>query len=218
MYPSLNTNAAAPLSYSSPVTRFDVETPDLDLVHGLIADSRSAWREFSRRYGALMYRSISRVLNRFSYLTEDDCQEVYSTLCLQLIAADKKKLRSYDDGRGIKLSTWLGLLANHAAYDHLRRRRREPHTEELGVVETTLSTERLSPFERCAVKQEATQVATLLADLSEKDREFMVLYYGEGLNAEQVAVEMGISVKTVYSKKHKIRTRLANILAQHEAA
>ena len=164
-----------------------------------------------------MYRSISRVLNRFSYVSEDDCQEVYSTLCLQLVAADKKKLRSYDDARGAKLGTWLGMLANHAAYDHLRRRRREPNTEELGSAET-LSTERPSPFERCALNQEASRVSRLLADLSDKDREFMVLYYGEGLEAEQVAVEMGISVKTVYSKKHKIRARLAQILAQHEAA
>jgi len=216
MYPSL-AHAAAPVAFSSTLRRFDGETPDIELVRGLIADSASAWREFSRRYGALMYRSISRVLNRFSYLTEDDCQEVYSTLCLQLIAADKKKLRSFDDTRGVKLSTWLGLLANHCAYDHLRRRRREPNTEDLGSVET-LSTERPSPFDRCALRQEATRVAGLLTDLSDKDREFMVLYYGEGLEAEQVAAEMGISVKTVYSKKHKIRARLANILAQHEAA
>ena len=45
----------------------------------------------------------------------------------------------------------------------------------------------------------------------------MVLYYAEGLEAEQVAEEMGISVKTVYSKKHKIRTRLAELLARSAA-
>jgi RNA polymerase sigma-70 factor (ECF subfamily) len=217
MYPSLDTTATAAVSFQSAAIRFDRETTDAVLVQGLIADSSAAWREFSRRYGALMYRSISRVLNRFSYVSEDDCQEVYSTLCLQLVAADKKKLSSYDDARGAKLGTWLGMLANHAAYDHLRRRRREPNTEDLGSAET-LSTERPSPFERCALNQEASRVSRLLADLSEKDREFMVLYYGEGLEAEQVALEMGISVKTVYSKKHKIRARLAHILAQHEAA
>ncbi len=217
MYTSLDPPTPAAVAYQSVATRFDRETPDAQLVEGLVADSPAAWREFSRRYGALMYRSISRVLNRFSYVSEDDCQEVYSTLCLQLVAADKKKLRSYDDARGAKLGTWLGMLANHAAYDHLRRRRREPNTEELGSAET-LSTERPSPFERCALNQEASRVSRLLADLSDKDREFMVLYYGEGLEAEQVAVEMGISVKTVYSKKHKIRARLAQILAQHEAA
>ncbi len=216
MYPSLTASSTATI-YTARAPRFDGETSDLVLVQGLLTDSPAAWREFSRRYGALMYRSISRVLNRFSSLSEDDCQEVYSSLCLQLIASDKKKLRSYDQDRGTKLSTWLGMLANHAAYDHLRKRRREPNTEDLGSVDT-LIVERPSPFERCALKQQAARVANLLSDLSEKDREFMVLYYGEGLEAEQVAVEMGISVKTVYSKKHKIRTRLAGILSQHEAA
>lgn len=210
-------HAPASSVYTSSAVRFNSETPDAELVNGLIADCSAAWREFSRRYGGLMYRSITRVLNRFTYLSEDDCQEVYSTLCLQLIASDKKKLRSFDEGRGNKLSSWLGMLANHAAYDHLRRRRREPNTEELGTADS-LTAERPSPFERCALRQEASRVASLLSDLSEKDREFMVLYYGEGLDAEEVALEMGISVKTVYSKKHKIRARLASILAQHEAA
>lgn len=224
MYPSFST-ASATTTFSSTVNRVgtlsalrvDASTSDVALVQALIADCPTAWREFSRRFGPLMYRSISRVLNRFSYLSEDDCHEVYSTLCLQLLSSDKKKLRSYDEERGTKLSTWLGMLANHAAYDHLRRRRREPNTEELDCAQT-VSAERPSPFERCALKQQAARVASLLSDLSDKDREFMLLYYGEGLEAEQVALEMGISVKTVYSKKHKIRAKLANIIAQHEAA
>jgi RNA polymerase sigma-70 factor (ECF subfamily) len=224
MYPSLS-SASAATTFSTSATRvatlsalrIDAATSDAALVERLIADCPAAWREFSRRFGPLMYRSISRVLNRFSYLSEDDCQEVYSTLCLQLLSSDKKKLRSYDQERGTKLSTWLGMLANHAAYDHLRRRRREPNTEDLDCADT-LTAERPSPFERCALNQQAARVASLLSDLSDKDREFMVLYYGEGLEAEQVALEMGISVKTVYSKKHKIRAKLANIVGQHEAA
>ncbi len=34
--------------------------------------------------------------------------------------------------------------------------------------------------------------------------EFITLYYGEGLEPEEIGRRMGISVKTVYSKKHKI--------------
>ena len=46
----------------------------------------------------------------------------------------------------------------------------------------------------------------------------MRLYFGEGLEAEQVAGQMGISVKTVYSKKHKIRLRLESAMAQGRLA
>lgn len=195
----------------------NADTPDRVLVAALLKDDTAAWREFDRRYSRLMFRTIAQVLNRFKSMSDDDCHEVYSTLCVQLLAHDKKKLRSYDDGRGTKLGTWLALLANHAAYDHLRRSRREVPTEDIASF-NSLTTNARSPFEACAVGQEAQRVSHLLRNLSAKDREFMMLYYAEGLSPEQVATEMGVSVKTVYSKKHKIRTRLAGLLAKQEAA
>ncbi len=197
--------------------RIDAETQDGALVAALLHDSTIAWREFDRRYSRLMFRTIARVLNRFRSMSDDDCQEVYSSLCVQLLAHDKKKLRTYDDSRGVKLGTFLTLLANHAAYDHLRRARREVATEDVDNLQALTAPGR-SPFDNYALCQAAQQVSHVLSDLSDKDREFMVLYYAEGLDPEQVALELGISVKTVYSKKHKIRARLAGILAKHEAA
>ena len=45
------------------------------------------------------------------------------------------------------------------------------------------------------------------------DQTFVRLYYMDGLSPEEVAEEMQISVKTVYSKKHKIRSRLEHALS-----
>ncbi|MCA9551830.1 MAG: sigma-70 family RNA polymerase sigma factor, partial [Myxococcales bacterium] len=41
-----------------------------------------------------------------------------------------------------------------------------------------------------------------------RDRHSSELYYGEGLEPEEIASRMRISVSTVYSKKAKIKTRL----------
>ena len=41
----------------------------------------------------------------------------------------------------------------------------------------------------------------------------MALYYGDGLSPEHVAERLGISVKTVYSKKHKIQRKLSEIVS-----
>ena len=60
--------------------------------------------------------------------------------------------------------------------------------------------------------------ARILAEFSEKDREFITLYYGEGLEPDEIAGRMGISVKTVYSKKHKIRSRLEAMLVERKLA
>jgi len=100
---------------------------DATLVRALIADDASAWREFNTRFSRLVLSTISRVTARFSaVVSQEDMREIYATFCVQLLANDKIKLRSFDPQRGNKLSTWLGLLASHTAYDFLRGARREP--------------------------------------------------------------------------------------------
>ena len=56
----------------------------------------------------------------------DDVREIYAMLCVQLLANDKRKLRSFEPGRGNKLGSWIGMLAIHTAYDFLRTIKREP--------------------------------------------------------------------------------------------
>ena len=46
-----------------------------------------------------------------------------------------------------------------------------------------------------------------------KDRAFATLYFAEGMDPAEIAAKMNISVKTVYSKKHKIQSRLESVLA-----
>ncbi len=186
-------------------------TDEPALIERLLQDDAAAWNEFTVRYGRVIQRCISRVLSRFGGVTTDeDCREVYSILCLQLLKGDKRKLRSFDPERGTRLSTWLGMLATHAAYDFLRTRRRDPRTDD--TEQSPPSSPAPSPFDICAVRENVQFVESLLTGFSEKDREFVALYFEEGLEPEQVAEQMGISIKTVYSKKHKIRCRLESLL------
>ncbi|PIE06245.1 MAG: RNA polymerase subunit sigma, partial [Sorangium cellulosum] len=67
-------------------------------------------------------------------------------------------------------------------------------------------------------KQRETLVAKLLENFSAKDRFFVALYFDQGLDAEEVSRRMNISVKTVYSKKHKIRIRLERMLQRDRLA
>jgi len=98
---------------------------DAALVRSLLADDPQAWREFNTRFSRLVLSTISRVTARFSaVVSQEDMREIYATFCMQLLANDKLKLRSFDPERGNKLSTWLGLLASHTAYDFLRGARR----------------------------------------------------------------------------------------------
>jgi len=196
----------------------DSHTEETDLVRRLLQDDPAAWRTFNAQYSRLIFRCITRVTARFSAVVgTDDTDEIYANLCVQLLAHDKRKLRSFDPSRGSRLGTWVGMLATHAAWDYLRACRRSPRVDDLQHAEE-LSAVSPDPFEVCSARQRMSLVGEVLAQFPEKDRQFVALYYGEGLSPEQVAEEMGISVKTVYSKKHKIRARLAGLIRRDRLA
>ena len=185
---------------------------DSDLVKALVENDPAAWQALGFRYGRLIQSCIHRVIARFpSVVRADDASEILSMLYVQLLSNNRSKLRTFAPERGCKLGTWLGLLATHTAYDFLRGVRKVPRAVELAEAED-LATETPDPAELTLRSEQATSVAALLADFTTKDREFVELYFGEGLDPDEVARRMGISVKTVYSKKHKIQRRLAGLL------
>jgi RNA polymerase sigma-70 factor (ECF subfamily) len=182
------------------------------LIEGLIAGRERSWREFHGRYDRLIYRCITKVTSRFSFVSHDDIREIYATLLVQLLSNDMHKLRTFDASRGSRFSSWIGLLAVNAAYDYLRSLRREPNRAPMAEAES-LRCERPSPLENFERRERATRVSNVLSQFSAKDQEFVELYFTEGLEPEQVAERMHISVKTVYSKKHKIQSRLEAMLS-----
>ncbi len=197
--------------------RIDAEMPEELLVVALINNVPRAWVEFQRRYERLIYRCITKVTRRFSSVVcEEDLREIYATLVLSLLQNDRRKLRSFDPERGNRFSTWLGLLAVNCAYDHLRSIRREPHKGTLAEAEEIVSRQP-DPFELVAELEHARIAKDTLGAFSSKDRTFAALYFGEGMEPAEIARTMKISVKTVYSKKHKIQSRLGALLDQPAA-
>ena len=191
---------------------------DVDLVKALVSNEASAWQALSFRYGRLIQSCISRVLARFPGVTRiEDASEVSSMLYVQLLSNDRNKLRTFAPERGCKLGTWLGLLATHSAYDFLRSIRRIPRSVEISEAEE-LACEAPDASELTLSRERACRVSSVLGEFTEKDREFVDLYFGEGLDPDEVARRMGISVKTVYSKKHKIQRRLADLLGSARLA
>ena len=193
------------------------ETDD-DLIAGMLANDPAAWREFQNRYDRLIIRCITKVTRRFaSIVSQDDVREVYATLYVALLSNDMHKLRSFDPERGNRFSSWIGLLAINAAYDHLRTLKREPQKECISEA-MELTCDLPDPFELTSEHERAEIAQRTLEEFSDKDRTFAALYFGEGMDPVDIAERMNISVKTVYSKKHKIQTRLETIVTSQRLA
>jgi RNA polymerase sigma-70 factor (ECF subfamily) len=190
-------------------------TSDQDLLEDVLRGDGRAWQELLRRYRGLIYRCIARVIARGGFRGRADMDEVYAEILLQLVRDDMRKLRAYDPGRGVKLGTWIGMIAGNAAYDFLRGAARRPmlDRDDDAAVEVGDTRER-GPLAMLIEKERWRHANALLGGLTERDRRFVELYYRRGLDADEVAAEMQISRKTVYSKKHKIRAQLARALEE----
>lgn len=189
-----------------------------ELLVGMLDDDPICWEQFFIRYDRLIYRCITRVTSRFpGIIAQEDVREIYANVLLNLLHRDKRKLRTYDPGRGSKLGSWIGLITINTAYDYLRGVSRQPDSGSL-----TEASERPSPaqgpYEHMVTRERLDQLNETLGGFSERDRLFVSLYYVEERAPEEIARIMGISVKTVYTKKHKLRLRLCQRLAQQSVS
>jgi len=198
-----------------------VQKPETDfaLLERVLNHQSDAWTELLRRYRALIFRCITKATSRVgAHLCPDDQDEIFCELCMNLLRDDMRKLRAFDPGRGVKLSTWLGLLSINTAYDHLRRRSRYPLLSPGEDRTPDRPADGPSPLEQLLKKERRGFLGQLVTRLSARDRDFVHLYFEQGLDAELIARTMNISVKTVYTKKHKISARLVRLAEQHLAA
>lgn len=185
---------------------------ETELLDRMLDRDAPAWREFHCRYDRLIYRCIHKVTGRFpGCINSEDVREIYAMFLLSLNKREMHKLRTFDPKRGNKLSSWVGMLATNCAWDYLRSAARQPQTTTLAAAEQ-VGCPGDGPFEDLLEKERWAVVNRILATFSVKDREFVRRFYMDGMSPEAIAADMGISVKTVYSKKHKIRCRLQKAL------
>ncbi len=196
----------------APSTSSSTQLSDTELLALVLTHNDGAWREFVRRFDRLVWRCVAKVTARFAtVLTPEDVREVHANFYTTLLANNMRKLRMFEPKRGNRLGTWIGMIAINCAWDYLRTLTRTPTGESISAIDNH-ETVTPDPFECAAQKEQCSKVERLLETFSSKDRTFVLLYFVESRSPEEIADEMGISVKTVYSKKHKIRTRLERMM------
>jgi RNA polymerase sigma-70 factor (ECF subfamily) len=188
---------------------------DRELLKWVLRNESRGWAELVRRYRPLIYRCITKVTLKYApSLGSADLDEIYADVMMQLVRDDMHKLRIYNPARGTKLGSWIGMISVNAAYDFLRSAGRRPLLDKVdGAIDPHEECDR-TPLDQLIEKERWTHLNGLLSEFTDKDRMFVELYYQKGMEADEIAAEMQISLKTVYSKKHKIRAHLVRCLAQ----
>ena len=186
---------------------------DRELLRFVLRNEARGWAELVRRFRPLIYRCITKVTLKYSpSLGSADLDEIYADVMMQLVREDMHKLRIYNPARGTKLGSWIGMISVNAAYDFLRGAGRRPLLDKVdGNLDPHEECDR-TPLDLLIEKERWGHLNDLLSDFTDKDRHFVELYYKQGMEAEEIASEMQISLKTVYSKNHKIRNHLRRCL------
>jgi RNA polymerase sigma-70 factor (ECF subfamily) len=194
-------------------SRMAAEWTDRELLRCVLRNDARGWAELVRRYRPLIYRCITKVTLKYApSLSGADLDEIYADVMMQLVRDDMHKLRIYNPARGTKLGSWIGMISVNAAYDFLRSAGRRPLLDKVdGTLDPHEECDR-TPLDQLIEKERWDHLNSLLSDFTDKDRTFVELYYQKGLEADEIAAEMQISLKTVYSKKHKIRAHLVRVL------
>lgn len=195
------------------VSKNPADWSDRELLKHVLRSEARGWAELVRRFRPLIYRCITKVTLKYAPgLGSADLDEIYADVMMQLVRDDMHKLRIYNPARGTKLGSWIGMISVNAAYDFLRSAGRRPLLDKVdGVLDPHEECDR-TPLDQLIEKERWDHLNSLLSDFTQKDRTFVELYYQKGLEAEEIASEMQISLKTVYSKKHKIRAHLVRVL------
>lgn len=188
------------------------QTEDIALLREVLTGDDVAWKVFHDRFRNLILACVSRVAARCgAHLGAADRMDVVSEVHLNLVKNDFRRLRLYRIDGGCSVSSWVGVIASSTTQDFLRRERRRRTDPMLDADLERLTPPVPGPDFAVIDREERQFVDQALSNFSERDRNFVELYFLRALEPQAIADEMGVSVSTVYSKKAKIKTKLQRI-------
>lgn len=189
---------------------------ELELLDAVLGGERARWGEFVTRYERLIVSCVLKVLRRYgAFFAPEDLDDLVAEAWLLLLRDDMKKLRQYSRDRGFRLASWIGLIATNLTIDQLRARSAatRPFDEvSEGAYAVWYQSDGETPDGGMLARERTRLAREALGRLSEEERSFVQDCFHDERPPEEMARERGVSINTVYSRKFKLREKLARIL------
>ena len=193
-------------------------TEDRDLLSRCFSGDGEAAENLVRRFSNLVYQAVQHTLIvKHVRFNKQDLEDFHNTVFLRLFEHRCKKLKQYQGKNGCSLATWIRLITVRTILDHLRKK---------GVDSIARRDTQITLDEAYGLKGDECDGLTLLEmaekeqllwegmqNLSPRDRLFMKLHFDQGLSVAEVAAAMQVSVKNVYTIKHRAIQRLKTQVA-----
>ena len=157
---------------------------------------------FTSLYNLFSNRSL-RLLN--SLLKSDEAQDLNQEVWLAVY----KRIASLEDAS--RFRTWLFRITRNRALDHFRS------TKRLNEFHDMLNSDSEEAIDEVVEALEVKNNALIeegLERLSPKHREAIVLNYFEGMDYEEIALILGVSLGTVKSRIHNAKQSIKTLITK----
>lgn len=183
---------------------------ELALLDALLAGEPHRWTEFVHRYERLIASCVLKVLRRYgAFFSTEDLDDLVGDTWLLLLRDDMKKLRQYRRDRGFRIASWVGLIATNLTIDSLRARAAAMKPID-GIKESSFAIEVVeAPDCELVARQRADLARAALGQLTDEERDFVRECFHDERSPEEMARERRVSINTIYSRKFKLREKLA---------
>ena len=172
---------------------------DSELIGRARGGDRAAFGQLVERHYDFVYRVAYRWLG-----IRQDAEDAAQEVCIRIA----KALKNYQ-GSGA-FTSWLYPIALNAARDIARKRSRENVRNEAFGVHTEIEAGAGDDED----EERAAALWASVAKLSEKQRETVLLVYGEGYSHAQAGEALGISEATVSWHVHEAKKRLRVLMRE----
>jgi RNA polymerase sigma-70 factor, ECF subfamily len=179
--------------------------------HGLTAANLAAARRREPAAVSRIYTAYAPALFRFFMAAVGDRHQAEDLTGTTFVSAIEGLPRFY--GPIEALGGWLFQIARHDLYDHRRRQARariEPLEDHLPEAAAAAGAD--DPEELAIERLEGSRVMAALRELSDDQREVLLLRMAGGLTAPEVAETLGKTTGAVKALQHRGLASLARVL------
>ncbi len=180
---------------------------EVELVRRIKGGDSTAVEDFVRQYSSRVY-SLAYQLTRSTSAAEEIMQEVFITVISKIATLENENY----------FSTWLYRVTANAAYGYLRKEKK--HRDLVPVDEVDAGSQALYDLtdlpDDILLSDESRDIVRQAIDrLPETLRTIVIMKDVEGLQNEEIAEAMKLSLPAVKSRLHRGRLMLRDKLSRH---
>jgi len=182
-------------------------SPEVELVRRIKSGDSTAVEDFVRQYSSRVY-SLAYQLTRSTSAAEEIMQEVFITVISKIATLENENY----------FSTWLYRVTANAAYGYLRKEKKHRDLVPVDDVDTSSAVlQDLSDLpDDILLSDESRDIVRQAIDkLPETLRTIVIMKDVEGLQNEEIAEAMKLSLPAVKSRLHRGRLMLRDKLSRH---